>query len=119
MYTKAKARLPLKRNPLERVLFRVCVGCGPSTAFSGLRSLCVLSDLSSLTGAFVVVGGVLVAAVEGEESLLERDVERADLLLPLLALFQVVDGATAGEAVAGLGLALALAVETFEVKRSH
>ena len=75
-------------------------------------SLCCLTWL-------LAVGAVLVAAVEREEPLLEGDVERADLLLPLLALLQVVDGAAAGEAVAVLRLAALVTVEPCKLKRSQ
>ena len=75
-------------------------------------SLCCLTWL-------LAVGAVLVAAVEREEPLLEGDVERADLLLPLLALLQVVDGAAAGEAVAVLRLAALVTVEPCKLKRSE
>ena len=100
----------LKRNPLDRILSGICERSRPSPSTSVKAILC-----GSLTGLFAVVGaGVGVAAVEGEEALLEGDVEGADLLLALLALLQVVDGAAAGEAVARLRLALALAVEPCE-----
>ena len=98
----------LERNPLDGILSGICVRSRSSPSTSVKTILCRFN----LTGLLsVVCAGVGVAAVEGEEPLLEGDVEGADLLLALLALLQVVDGAAAGEAVARLRLALALAVE--------
>ena len=101
----------LKRNSLDRILSGICERSRSSSPSTSVKAILC----GSLTGLFAVVGaGVGVAAVEGEEALLEGDVERADLLLALLALLQVVDGAATGEAVARLGFALALAVEPCE-----
>ena len=100
----------LEGNSLDRILSGICERSRsiPSTSVKAI--LC-----RSLTGLLSVVGaGVGVTAVEGEEALLEGDVEGADLLLALLALLEVVDGAAAGKAVARLGLALALPVEPCE-----
>lgn len=120
-YTKLpyQARLPLERSPPGRELSRARVLCGCCSSTSIESILWLIEAILCLTGRLAAVGGDLVAAVEGEEALLEGDVERADLLLPRFALLQVVDGAAAGEAVAVLRIALVVPVEPCKFKSGN